>query len=323
MDPTPAPLPSPAWSIVIVCMDQIERLETCLRSFQQHESATSLEIWVVAYRFSPDHLAWLRQNFPAVNVIENNGFSGFAENNNLALRKARGRYCLLFNDDAYLVMPILDSLEKVFLDHPRAAIAMPQLRNPDGSIQFSGAGPYTLARQLYRDFAGVWQSFGEPRSKWVQPSGVFQTASVLGGALAVRTDVAKELGYLDEQYFFSPEDTAFCVLAARHGYECYVNADIHAFHKKSSTLRANFIPCMAAIQRGQILFFSQQPRAWTFGIQLAFWFRNWLKLLAWCFRRGDNAREHRHIWRAMVGCTFSRKSPKELFTQFSQQRAKG
>ena len=317
---TPAPVASPTWSVVIVCMDQVERLETCLRSFEQHEASTSLEIWVVAYRFSPEHLAWLRSTFPAVHVVENNQCSGFAENNNLALRQARGRYCLLFNDDAWLNMPILDALEKVFIDHPRAAIAMPQLRNPDGSVQFSGASPYTLARQIRRDFIGAWQSFGEARSKWVQPSGIFPTAGVLGAALAVRSDVAKELGYLDEQFFFSPEDTAFCVAAARHGYECYVDADIYAYHKKSSTLKANFIPCMAALQRGQILFFSQQPHAWPFGIQLAYWFRNGLKLLAWCFRSGERAREHRKIWRAMLGCTFSKKSPKDLFVHFSGKR---
>ena len=303
-------------------MDQVGRLEACLRSFQQHEAATSLEIWVVAYRFSPAHLEWLRATFPRVHVIVNDRCSGFAENNNLALRQARGRYLLLFNDDAWLAMPVLDALEAVFRDHPRAAIAMPQLRNPDGSIQFTGTAPYTLCRQFRRDFLGAWQSFGEARSKWVRPSGIFPTAGVLGAALAVRADVARELGYLDEQYFFSPEDTALCVAAARRGYECYVDADIHAFHQKSSTLKANFIPCMAAIQRGQILFFSRQPRAWPFGIQLAYCLRNALKLIAWCFRRGERAREHRQIWRAMLACTFSRKTPKELFLRFSAKRQK-
>lgn len=42
--------------------------------------------------------------------VESNEIRGFSENNNLALRQAKGKYCFVQNDDTELKMPCIDKL---------------------------------------------------------------------------------------------------------------------------------------------------------------------------------------------------------------------
>ena len=82
-------------SVIIVSMNNYEVLSRCLDSIRTHTS-TSYEVFVVAYLFSPENLQHLRQNYPWAQIIESNEIRGFSANNNLALRKATGKYCLFW-----------------------------------------------------------------------------------------------------------------------------------------------------------------------------------------------------------------------------------
>lgn len=62
----------------------------------------SYECFVVAYLFSKENLEKVKHDFPWVKFIENNEIRGFSENNNLALRQAKGKYCFVQNDDTEL-----------------------------------------------------------------------------------------------------------------------------------------------------------------------------------------------------------------------------
>ena len=122
----------PEVSVVIVCMNRPDILYPCLRSLREHNSA-SMEVLVVAYMFSSANIAGLREDFPWVKVVESGEIRGFSENNNLALRQARGKYCFVVNDDTLMSMPVIDLLladmEKL---GPRVAAVCPRIVFPDG-----------------------------------------------------------------------------------------------------------------------------------------------------------------------------------------------
>ena len=79
----------PEVSVIIVCMNRTDILYPCLESLRSCNSVP-MEVLVVAYRFSAENLAGLRERFPCVTVVESEGVRGFSENNNLALRQAQG-----------------------------------------------------------------------------------------------------------------------------------------------------------------------------------------------------------------------------------------
>ena len=95
----------PEVSVIIVCMNRPDLLYPCLEGIRVH-TTVSHEVLVVAYLFSEDNLARLRADWPEVQVVESRELRGFSENNDLALRKAAGKYCFIVNDDTLMSMPV-------------------------------------------------------------------------------------------------------------------------------------------------------------------------------------------------------------------------
>lgn len=96
-------------SIVIVCMNNLKNLYPCLDSIRKY-THVSYETLVVAYLFSKENLERLKRDYSWIRIIESNEIRGFSENNNLALRQARGQYCYVLNDDTIMDSPVIDRL---------------------------------------------------------------------------------------------------------------------------------------------------------------------------------------------------------------------
>lgn len=309
-----APAPSRVdVSIVIVCMNQLDDLFRCLDAIAQHTHRATCEIWVVAYLFSAENLAKLRARHPAVRIVESGELRGFAENNNLALRQVNGEHCFIVNDDTYMDMPVVDVLLESFRKEPRAAIFSPKILNPDGSVQFCGGLPHTLGHWLLVEFK--LRNLARIRSPLVNGTGIFRTGTVMGAAFMVRTAVLRELGYFDERFFFSPEDSALSMLANARGYGCYVNADAAIYHRHSATLGRHALPTVLAMQRGQTLYLSGDSgwRWWVYSSAMFVLAAG--KSLYWALSRAPDRAVRARIWRRAMGTAFSRRTPKEIFAR--------
>lgn len=298
-------------SIVIVCMNHLDDLFRCLDGIAKHTHRATIEIWVVAYLFSAENLAKLRARHPAVRVVESNELRGFAENNNLALRQANGEYCFIVNDDTYMEMPVVDVLLESFRQEPRAALFSPKILNPDGSVQFCGGLPHTMGHLILVEFK--LRNLARIRSPLVNGAGIFRTGTIMGAAFMVRTAVLRELGYFDERFFFSPEDSALSMLANARGYGCFVNADAHVFHRHSATLGRHALPTVLAMQRGQTLYLSGDS-GWRWLVYSSAMFISAAgKFLYWSLSRAPDRAVRARIWRLAMGTAFSRRTPKEIF----------
>ena len=244
----------PRVSVVIVCMDRPENLRRCLPGLQAHTSVP-FEALVVAYRFSPENLAAMRAEFPWVRFVESHGIHGFSENNNLALREARGEYCFVLNDDTEVRM---DAIGRLVADFgrlpPDAAIVSPKLLWPDGRTQVCGV-PYKDWRHICLKLFRLWD---DSRGPGVGGKGVFRTYNISGAAFLIKTDVFRKLGWFDEGYFFCPEDIALSTAANRAGYSVWVDADAEVVHDGGMSGKSPS-PALAAIrpaaQCGALLFY--------------------------------------------------------------------
>ena len=174
----------PTVSIIIVCMNRPDNLRPCLDSIKLHTKA-DYEVLVVAYRFSPDNLSAVQADYPWVTFIVNNALSGFSENNNLALRRARGTYCFILNDDTELPGPAIDKLLGDFGSLPSdAAIVAPKLLNADGSLQLCGRPDYPAFKYVLQQ----WHLYSEPTDNG---SGLFRTFNASGAAFLIKTSIFK------------------------------------------------------------------------------------------------------------------------------------
>ncbi len=130
---------------------------------------------------------------------------GKAANDSRLLRAARGRYCLLLNEDSELLPGAARALLDAIEARPDAAAAGALLLSSDGepvpcAWRLPGLGA-ALASAAFLHPLLVTQSGGlETREVgWVQSS-----------AMLVRRDAAAQVGYLDPAFFVYSDETDFC-----------------------------------------------------------------------------------------------------------------
>ena len=155
---------------------------------------------------STDGSVGAARRHPAVDdVIAREQRTGKADNDSALLRRARGRYALLLNEDSELLPGATLAMYEALERSPRAAAAGAKLLRPDGRSQPSAwrfPGPMTaLASALFIHRFTTVQSRGEK----VRPVDWAQSA-----ALMVRSQAAREIGWFDSQFFVYSDEVDFC-----------------------------------------------------------------------------------------------------------------
>ncbi len=246
-------------SIVIVCMNNLKNLYPCLNSIRKYTSV-SYETFVVAYLFSKENLEKVKRNFPWVTFIESNEIRGFSENNNLALRQAKGKYCFVLNDDTFFEQDVLGRLVDCFnnVEDDNAAIISPVLLNRDRTIQVCGRPPFK-AKEYVLSLLHLW-SEKDNGGKYINQKGVFRTYNIIGAAFLGRTDILRKFNYFDEYYYFCPEDIALSTKLNNAGYHCYVDSNAKLVHLGGGSGNKNVskikMATMPAGEKGSLRFFS-------------------------------------------------------------------
>jgi len=179
----------------------------CLRSIQRtRPEAVESEILVLDNASDDGSAEVAEAGFPEARVIRRDHRAGLAENNTLIMREARGRLCLLLNEDSELTDGAVEELLAALRDDPEAAVAGAQLLDPAGhpipcAWRFPGLATATAqALLLHRRL--VTQSHGgdgPPREVgWIQSC-----------TMLIRREVAESVGYLDTDFFVYSEEVDF------------------------------------------------------------------------------------------------------------------
>lgn len=315
-------------SIVIVCMNNLNNIYPCLKSIKKYTKKVTYETYVVAYLFSKENMEKLCSDFPWVTLIESNEIRGFSENNNLALKLVKGRYCFVLNDDTEFRMPVIDQLVDTIEKLPEdVAVISPRSVFGDGTFQSCGRDTHTT----WKFFLSCLFLYSEKRylKAFINSEGTFETGDIVGAFFLIKTDLFRKVGFFDERYFFCPEDIALGYELRKLGYKHYVNSDVQIIHYEGmsggtslSMTRAATAP---ASTKGQLLFYAH-------GYKAQYIFLSLVKALSLLPRFGYHkirslfyANPNRYHILALsdqhsIYACFSSKSAKELFLKFYRQR---
>jgi N-acetylglucosaminyl-diphospho-decaprenol L-rhamnosyltransferase len=156
---------------------------------------------------------------------------GKALNDSELLRRARGRYALLLNEDSELLEGATLALWRALEQDLRAACAGARLLRPDGRPQAAAwrfPTPMTaLAGALFLHRALTVQSRGRRTREvdWCQSA-----------ALLVRREAAAEVDYLDPDFFVYSDEVDFARRLRAAGWRSlYVPAAVAVHHEQLST----------------------------------------------------------------------------------------
>ena len=182
-----------------------DHLLDCLAAIERtHPDGVERELLVVDNASTDGSAEAVRKRHPDARVFALERRTGKADNDSLLLREARGRYCLLLNEDSELregaPRALLDALEA----DPRAAAAGAQLLTSGGEPTACAWRlpdiPWALAAALFMHNRVAVQSTGTAVREvgWVQSS-----------AVLVRREAAEQVGWLDGDFFVYSDETDF------------------------------------------------------------------------------------------------------------------
>lgn len=253
------PMQAVAMSIVIVNWNTHDLLIRCLDSLNTHVKA-SCEVFVVDNGSTDGSAAMVREKFPQVHLIANPDNRGFAAANNQALRQARGRYLVLLNTDALLFDDSLDKLITQLDEQTDIGMAGLQLLNEDGSKQNSIANIPSLLTELTNKslLRKYWPArFPGKEHHFTEATDV---ESLIGACLVIRSQTAREVGLLDEDYFLWFEETEWTWRAAKHGWRIVFFPQFAIYHYQGKSAAKS--PCRARIEywRSRYIFFRKNYR---------------------------------------------------------------
>ena len=223
---------------LLACLDAIERT---LPAGIEHE------ILVLDNASDDGSVETVRARGGDVRLIALERRAGKAANDSTLMQEAKGRYCLLLNEDSELRDGAAEALLAALDADPRAGAAGAQLLDSGGDSvpcawRFPGVGT-ALAGALFLHRLLTVQSKGAEtrRVDWAQSS-----------ALMVRREAAAEVDYLDPAFFVYYDECDFCKRLAEAGrHTLYVPAAEAVHHDQLSTDLAAGLPRIVEFHRNR------------------------------------------------------------------------
>jgi GT2 family glycosyltransferase len=192
----------PLVSVCIANYNGMEVIDDCLRSVLEQEGHIPVEILVHDDASSDGSLAYIRNRYPEVKLIESLVNVGFCVANNRMAAAAGGKYLLLLNNDAALYPDALQTLliEAERLNQP-AILGLPQYDAASGELVDIGS--------LFDPFLNPVPNLNPLRG---------EVGMLIGACLWVPKELWEELEGFPEWFGSIAEDMYLCCRARLAGY---------------------------------------------------------------------------------------------------------
>jgi GT2 family glycosyltransferase len=205
-------------AVIVATYNALPWLEQCL------ESVAGVETVVVDNGSIDGTVAFVRERFPNVEVVEQENLGLAAAWNRGLDASADSDYVLILNADAWLTAGSFDRLVEFAESRPDAAVIGPRLLNPDGTLQRSVRGFPTLWRLateyfFLRKLAPRSSLFNGFYAGGFDHDEVREAEFVMGACMLVRRSAIAQVGPLDEAFFLFSEETDWCYRFVQAGWK--------------------------------------------------------------------------------------------------------
>ena len=150
-------------TVVVPSYNTRDLMEQTLRTVLEASAGLEVEVIVVDNASSDGSAEMVERKFPGIELIRNDRNLGFAAANNIAFRRARGRYVLLLNSDTIVRPDTLRGLVRFLDDHPEAAAAGCKILNPDGTLQLESRRSFPTPMAAFYKLSGLSRLFPHSR----------------------------------------------------------------------------------------------------------------------------------------------------------------
>lgn len=212
----------PTVAIIILNWNGKEDTIECLESLKLI-TYPEYEILLVDNGSTDGSVECFRERFPELEIIENKVNLGFAEGNNVGIRRAmekRVDYVLLLNNDTIVDREFLGELVEIAKSDPMIGIVGPVIYSYDepGKIQqFGGEFKLNQCRVIYN----------------TEISPCTGLSFISGCTVLIPSRIIKEVGIIDPKFFAYYEDADYCVRVLNKKYKLALASGSKIWHKGS------------------------------------------------------------------------------------------
>lgn len=184
---------------------------------------------------SDDSISLLSNDFPTIEIIQNDQNGGFAKGYNDALRKVDSPYYLLLNSDVEVsenwLIPLLRSME-----NPKIAGCQPKVLSHGDKTKFehAGAAGGYLDHNYYPFCRG--RIFNETEKDTQQYNGEAEVFWTSGACMLIRSELFHKAGGFDELFFAHMEEIDLCWRIKKLGYSFKIIPSSEVYHVGGGTL---------------------------------------------------------------------------------------
>lgn len=216
------------FSIVIVNMNAAGYLEQCLRSIRETQGSVTVQNILVDNGSTDESLEIAPRIDPDLLILRQPANVGYVRANNIGLRRAMGRYTMFLNNDTIVRPGCLAELKAFLDDHPEVGAVSPQILNPDGTDQGCARRFPTVMNGLFGRRSALTRWF--PNNRWSRRflvgrhqlgDSAFEVDILSAACLVVRTDVARALRGMDEDFQLYWVCAEMCHRVKTTGYQVY------------------------------------------------------------------------------------------------------
>lgn len=212
--------------IIIVTYNRWQDTRECLASLFAARGP-QIHVMVLDNGSTDETLAALLREFPHVELISNPSNLGYAQGNNVGLRRAIAQgaeFAVVLNNDVVVATDWLEALSRAIRAAPQAAMAGPLVLHANEPTIIQSAGGI---------LPDDWHSYhrGANETDAHQYSTSERVDWLTGCAVLVRCEALKKIGLLDPAFYMYGEDVDWGVRATRAGYHVLFAPQARVWHK--------------------------------------------------------------------------------------------
>ncbi|MGG5507573.1 MULTISPECIES: glycosyltransferase family 2 protein [unclassified Myroides] len=222
------------FALVVLNWNGKKLLETFLPTLVNYSPQAN--IYVVDNDSTDGSQALIHQEFPSVQLIQNDGNYGYAKGYNLGLISLREPLLVLINSDIEVTENWLEPIAQLFNEDPEVAIVQPKILDYKNKAYFEYAGaaggyidkygfPYCRGR--------IFDTIEKDEGQYDDITSIFWAS---GACFFIKNDVFKALQGFDETFFAHQEEIDLCWRAQNRGYSIKYCGYSTVYHVGGATL---------------------------------------------------------------------------------------
>ncbi len=221
-------------AVVILNWNGAKLLEQFLPSVIAYSDEA--KIYVADNASTDNSIAIIREKFPSVTIIQNNGNYGFANGYNIALQQVEEEYYALVNSDVEVAENWLAPIASLFDAELTVGIIQPKILDfkDKAYFEYAGAAGGFIDQYGYPYCRGrIFEKIEEDKGQYDDEIEIFWAS---GACFFIRKELYRKLNGFDGDFFAHQEEIDLCWRAFNSGYKAWYTSKSVVYHVGGATL---------------------------------------------------------------------------------------